>query len=260
MRLSAIMPVVIVLLALSPAGAQSAQGSEQRAIVAEDGVVVTCFGSGVFVFADRCVGPARIEYVYPIKEGPIVWKTAKGEISHDDKDACGFETRARAVGDTKAETMPNRAIRILDPHEKALRERVYSAYTGGGKGEAAVEAAFALDLDGSGELVFFVVNDAAKVAEKFEADQTPAKYSIIGGIYGKDWGTSANFYYESSMYQGATDAIGRIDFVGLTRLDPSSNEMALVVDSGNPFSRQRSVVRLAHNLIFSIITPDLSCM
>jgi hypothetical protein len=232
-----------------------------RALIDEKGEVIACFGAGTFIFADRCSGTVNYEVYYPFQDGAIEWRTGTGEARTDERaENCMANIFVQRVPTTEKTTKDTRKVRQLSNSDPALRRAAYSVTTGGQKDEAEVQAAFAVDLDGTGdEKIIFSVNDVEKALAKFETENEPAKYTIAAGVFKLGWSLAPFFYFQSDLYKGGTDVIGNVQLLGLARFDPSSNELAVVADTGSMFSRRRNLIRFYNNSLQSIEATDKTC-
>jgi hypothetical protein len=212
---------------------REAATSDLQAIVEENGTVVLCLAKGQIPFADRCSGIARLTIVQPIKEGPIVWRSAIGRIEMENdapqNPGCALG-RAKWDRTTEAVVASGRRIEKLDP--AAITTSRFpippDLHSGDLRG-------FQLDLDGDGidESVF--AYDNTRVAhDRHEKTGTESTFLVLGAIMSTDPARSFPhlLHHESGAYAGATDAIGAVRLKGVVQIDPASGEIAVLVESG----------------------------
>jgi hypothetical protein len=236
------------------------KAAEFYAIVERDGTVVYCLSKGALLFSDRCTGDGRLTIVEPMREGPVVWRTAPGTVAFKNETqspACAF---SYATWDTKAEKVVSTGRKISKPDRAALLQRLRSnnAQHGAGWIEDDITA-FALDLDNDGkDEIVFVVSDVDRVAQLWERDQKTRPYAILAGILPDRSNFPASLYNESGDYEGGTDAIGSVKLKGVVSIAPGTGEVALLINTGSASGRDR-LIRYRHRVAQDIEIFRVDC-
>jgi hypothetical protein len=238
-------------------GIASAQQSDLRAIVDHRGEVVLCLLKGEIQFADRCAGAGRLTIVQPIRNGNIRWRTASGTVTLENETPQNPDCAlSRARWDPKAErtTSAGKSIEAVDPVAVLLQMSKHPDVVHFAEQDVT---AFALDLDNDGEQeIVFIASNVRRVAEANEKTGQPQQYAIMGGVLGKNAEYPSTFFFGRGEYIGATDAIGRAAIVGVVSISPSTQEIALLVETGD---KSQALVRVRRGSLQRIETYSSRC-
>ena len=157
-----------------------------QAIVERNGAVVLCVSNGELVLPDRCTGTGRLSIVQPIAEGEIVWVSATGVVSMENKSPqnpdCAL-SRAKWDPTTERTSPAGRKIRAIPV--AAVAQQLNKVYPG----EANllpedISAAFALDLDNDGkEEIIYVADSTPRLAKLHEQTKQPYRSFVQSGIF-----------------------------------------------------------------------------
>jgi hypothetical protein len=218
---------------------------EFYAVVERNGAVAFCLSKGSILFADRCEGTGRLTIVEPIKEGPVVWRSATGTVSLENITSSPQCALSRAKWDPKAEQVISTGRKISKADRTDLLKRLSHYYLKAADFVESDLTAFMLNLDNnSKEEIVFVASDLPRLAEQWERDKTTRPYEIAAGVLPNGTDIPTLFHSGHGDYTGGTDAIGTVNIKGIAPISPGTGEIALLAngwqDGGQSLIRYRS--------------------
>jgi hypothetical protein len=246
---------VFWVLYLADTGVKAA---EFYAVVERDGTVALCLSKGALLFADRCEGNGRLSVVQPIKEGPVVWRSATGTVSLEGANAsCAL---GHAKWDPKSEEVVSTGRKIGKVDRTELLNRLKKNLL---KDADAVEGdltAFALDLDGDGkDETVFVASSLKRVADHYTDHDKSVPFFVHAGALAKDSPYPTLFYNDRGDYSGGTDAIGDASIKGVVPIAPGTGEIALLLKAGSGSSGTQTLIRYRSSVVQRIETIEFTC-
>src|SRR5262249_41730064 len=121
-------PLCLVAHVVCAAGLPTvhANAADFYSIVESDGTVVLCLSNGSILFSDRCSGHGRLTIVQPMNEGTVVWRSATGTVSLENRMPDPECARSRAKWDQKAEQVISTGKKITKADRTVLLNQMKS--------------------------------------------------------------------------------------------------------------------------------------
>src|SRR5215470_18646519 len=101
-----------------------ANAAEFYSVVERNGTVVLCLSQGSILFSDRCAGDGRLTIVEPIKEGPVVWRSATGTVSLENETPNTQCALSHAKWDPKTEKVVSTGRKITKADRADILKRL----------------------------------------------------------------------------------------------------------------------------------------
>ena len=241
-----------------------ANAAEFYSVVERNGTVVLCLSQGLILFSDRCAGDGRLTIVEPIKEGPVVWRSATGTVSLENETPNTQCALSRAKWDPKTEKVISTGRQITKTDRAALLQRLSrSKLPGAAEFIEDDITAFALDLDNDGKQeIVFVASNLTRVAEHWKPqppDSDLETYATYAGVLSARSDFPALFYSDHGYYEGGTDAIGSVTLKGVASLSPGTGEIALLIEAGSGLDGKQTLIRYRNGTVQKIETILFTC-
>lgn len=234
--------------------------AELHAVVERNGTVALCLFNGALLFADRCEGSGRLTIVEPVKEGTVVWRSAKGTVSLENGTPNPQCALSRAKWDAKNEEVISTGRKIAKIDRTDLLKRLKQGLL---QEVAVVEddiTAIALDLDNGGkDEIVFVASNLKRAADRWSADGKAVAYFTYAGVLENNASVPTLFYDDRGDYIGGTDAIGNVTVKGVVPIAPGTGEIALLIKAGSGLSGTQTLIRYRRGLAQRIDTIEFTC-
>lgn len=240
--------------------AAAVHAAEFYAVTERDGTVALCISQGALLFADRCEGSGRLTIVQPIKEGPVVWRSAIGTVSREDSSPTSCSV-GKAKWDPKTEKAVPTGAKIAEADRSDVLKRLTKHLPDDAKLSVDDITAFTVDLDRDGkeETVFVASNLKRIVAQDTGDNDISLPFVVYAGVLAKGADYPTTFYSNQGVYTGGTDAIADVTIKGVVPIAPGSGELALLINAGTPFNGNQMLIRYRYGDTQRIDTIEFIC-
>lgn len=233
-----------------------------HAIVEPSGAVVLCVSNGEILLPDRCTGTGQLLIVQPIREGEVVWVSATGVISMENKSPqnpdCAL-SRAKWDASTERSTPTGRKLRKIPP--EAVVQQLRRIYAGDADLMPVDVTVFGLDLDNDGrEDIVYAADNVPRISKLNEQTEKPYKYFVQGGIFnGRLPEYPSTFLHETGEYVGGTDAILQVALKGLVPIAASAGVLAVLAKTGTGLDGDQSLAWLSGGRLQRMASFEFRC-